>query len=365
MPSAAIPVQAIGAGRYTSYAIGADNKIYGVGENNGSQLGVPISTPKTAWTEIVPPVGLASGALPIAVAGGFDHVVVLYSNGTVYGAGDNGYGQITGVSSAARSTLQPIVVPGGNAIAIAAGGLDSLVISDDGHAYGAGDDIFGQLGVVPSGDGTIRSLTVVGGLSGVNAVAGAVGSNHTVVIGSDGKAYGTGWNTNGQLTGTDSPRSSLTVMTGLAGTASQASTGFEADSVIRTSTGGVFGTGLNGYNQLTGATATKTTLTAFTGLPAAGTLKYTSSSKPKISGTAKVGRTLSIAHNSKTGWSPDATSLVYKWYRGSSAISGATKSTYKLKSADKGHKVKVKIYGKRSGYTTGIYTTASTGTVKK
>ncbi|MCW2752291.1 MAG: regulator of chromosome condensation repeat family protein [Aeromicrobium sp.] len=357
---------AIGAGRFTSFAIGADHKVYGTGDNSGSQLGLPKFTNKTAWTALAAP---ATEALPIAVAGGYYHVVVLYSDGTVYGAGDNGYGQITGVATASRDTLQPMVVPAGHAIAIAAGALDSIVISDNGVAYGAGDNTWGELGVDPTviGNDRLEALTAMAGLpSGVKAVTGAVGGNHTVVIGDDGKAYGTGWNADSQLTGTDDNdrRATFKAMTGLTGkTAVQASTGFEEDSVVRTSTGGVFGTGLNGYHQLTG-TGDRTTLTAFTGLPSAGTLKFTASVKPKISGTVKVGHTLSIAHNAKTGWSPDATSLAYKWYRGSSAIGGATKSTYKLKTADKGHKIRVKIYGKRSGYTTGTYTTASTGTVK-
>lgn len=69
---------------------------------------------------------------------------------------------------------------------------------------------------------------------------------------------------------------------------------------------------------------------------------------PTITGTAKAGKTLT-AHAGT--WSPKAT-LTYRWYRNGTAIKSATKSTYKLVSADKGKKITVKVTGKKSGYVT-------------
>jgi len=43
--------------------------------------------------------------------------------------------------------------------------------------------------------------------------------------------------------------------------------------------------------------------------------------------------------------------LTYRWYHASRAISGATKSTYKPKLVDKGHTIRVKITGTRTGFT--------------
>lgn len=88
----------------------------------------------------------------------------------------------------------------------------------------------------------------------------------------------------------------------------------------------------------------------------------TSTPTPKISGTAKVGKTL----KAKAGtWKPSGVKLSYQWYRGSSKISGATKSSYKLTSKDKGKKIKVTVTGSKSGYLSVGKTSKSTGTVKK
>lgn len=44
--------------------------------------------------------------------------------------------------------------------------------------------------------------------------------------------------------------------------------------------------------------------------------------------------------------------LSYQWYRGSTAIKGATKATYKVTSSDGGKALKVVVTGSKSGYAT-------------
>ncbi|MFM9695969.1 hypothetical protein [Streptomyces europaeiscabiei] len=77
---------------------------------------------------------------------------------------------------------------------------------------------------------------------------------------------------------------------------------------------------------------------------------------PTITGTAKVGHKLTAAHGT---WSPTATSYTYVWKRDGKTVTGATRSTYVLVKADKGHKVSVKVTAKRSGWTNGSGTTAA------
>ena len=83
--------------------------------------------------------------------------------------------------------------------------------------------------------------------------------------------------------------------------------------------------------------------------------------RPTISGTVKKGKTLTVKPGA---WSPSGVAFKYQWYRGSSKISGAKKSTYKLVSADKGKRVKVVVTGSKSGYTTASSTSAQTAKVK-
>ncbi|QXT63129.1 carboxypeptidase regulatory-like domain-containing protein [Tessaracoccus palaemonis] len=90
----------------------------------------------------------------------------------------------------------------------------------------------------------------------------------------------------------------------------------------------------------------------------AGTL--TSTPTPKISGTTKVGKTVTA----KAGtWKPSGGKVTYQWYRGGSKISKATKSTYKLVSADKGRTIKVKVTYTKSGYTTVSKTSKATAKI--
>jgi hypothetical protein len=92
-----------------------------------------------------------------------------------------------------------------------------------------------------------------------------------------------------------------------------------------------------------------------------GKKSLTKTPAPKITGTAKVGKTL----KAKAGtWKPSKVKLSYQWYRGDKKIKKATKSTYKLTKSDKGKKIKVKVTGKKSGYKTVTKTSKATAKVK-
>jgi hypothetical protein len=88
---------------------------------------------------------------------------------------------------------------------------------------------------------------------------------------------------------------------------------------------------------------------------------FSSTPAPTISGSRSVGTTLSVTQPS---WRPAAT-FSYQWYRGTAAISGATKSTYKLTATDAGHKIRVLATGKRPGFNTEKVYSAYTGAIAK
>ncbi|MDR0482631.1 MAG: hypothetical protein LBH13_05680 [Cellulomonadaceae bacterium] len=90
-----------------------------------------------------------------------------------------------------------------------------------------------------------------------------------------------------------------------------------------------------------------TKMSASTAAVAAGS--FTVSAKPKIRGTSKVGRTLT-AVNPKV--SPTPTTVKYRWYVGGTKVTGAkgVRSTYKVRKADKGKKITVKVTVSKAGY---------------
>lgn len=74
---------------------------------------------------------------------------------------------------------------------------------------------------------------------------------------------------------------------------------------------------------------------------------FTWSPVPVISGTAKVGSTLTA----KAGvWGPSPVVLRYAWFRDGFAINGATGANYKLAAADAGRAITAKVTGSRTGY---------------
>lgn len=96
---------------------------------------------------------------------------------------------------------------------------------------------------------------------------------------------------------------------------------------------------------LTGHGSTVLT-SAKTGKVARGTLTR---GKVTIAGTAKVGKTL----RAKPGaWKPKGVRISYTWQRNGTTIKGATKSTYKLKQADRSKRIRVKVTARKTGYTT-------------
>ncbi|PFG18265.1 hypothetical protein ATK74_2849 [Propionicimonas paludicola] len=85
--------------------------------------------------------------------------------------------------------------------------------------------------------------------------------------------------------------------------------------------------------------------------------KKVSAGSVKISGTAKVGETLTAATAS---WKPAGVVLKYQWYRSGKKIGGATKATYTLGSSDLNKQITVKVTGSLSKYKAASKTSGKT-----
>jgi hypothetical protein len=89
-------------------------------------------------------------------------------------------------------------------------------------------------------------------------------------------------------------------------------------------------------------------------------LRTLKSTTPKISGTARVGKRLSV----KVGTWTSGTKRSYQWYASGKAIKGATKSTLVLSNSQKGRTITVKVTGSKSGYKTVSKTSGKTSVVR-
>jgi hypothetical protein len=86
---------------------------------------------------------------------------------------------------------------------------------------------------------------------------------------------------------------------------------------------------------------------------------FGSAPTPTVSGRTTVGSVLTARAGA---WSPSA-ALAYRWYRDGAPLAGATRTTYRVTSADHGHRLSVRVTGARAGYGTTARASAATGVV--
>ena len=188
----------VAAGQYHSLALAADGTAYSWGDNGSGQLGDGTTTNHTS------PVAVAQGVLPttarlVQVAAGDRHSLALAADGTLYAWGENADGQLGDGTYTDRSAPVAVTMPAGvRFVQVSAGNAYSLALAADGTLYGWGRNGNGQLG-----DGTTsQRLTPVAEASGTVAwTALAAGSlaNHSLVLGSGAAVYTAGYNGYGEL----------------------------------------------------------------------------------------------------------------------------------------------------------------------
>lgn len=87
----------------------------------------------------------------------------------------------------------------------------------------------------------------------------------------------------------------------------------------------------------------------------------TNTAAPKISGTVKVGSTLTAAPGT---WTPAGATFAYQWTANGAAISGANDNTYVPGAGSVGDTLTVRVTASKAGFSDGVATSAATTTVK-
>jgi hypothetical protein len=84
--------------------------------------------------------------------------------------------------------------------------------------------------------------------------------------------------------------------------------------------------------------------------------------RPHILGTRKVWRILEATNGT---WNHKPAHFAYRWYRNGKAITGATRHTYKLRSADAGRRISVRVTAYRTSYEPGSAMSGQTSTIRR
>jgi len=219
------------------------------------------------------------------------------------------------VGTTGTSTVFRTVVPGGSTLwAMHTSGLD----------------------VVESGTPTMTGNPVVGGTLTADAGAWEVGTSFSYAWLRDGASIPGATATTYQPTAADLGRQVSVRVTGSK----------PANISLSKTTASV---GIGAAAQAPGAT------------PSTGT--QTRRPTPSIAGTAKVGKTLKLKKKSYDA----GVSKSYQWLRNGKAIKGgaAKKSSYKLKSSDKGKRIQVRVTASKAGFDTVVLTSKKTSKIKK
>lgn len=174
-------VTAIGGGSDHALAVREDGTVWAWGSNQNSQLGAKTSTTCSVYQDPCSPIPIQVPTLSgvTAVAGGGDFSLALKGDGTVWGWGDNGYGQLgIGTTTSSGGVATPTRAHLSSVRAIAAGDNHTLALRSDGTVWGAGSNEWGQLG---NGTFTNSSTPVrTSGLTGITAIG--AGLDHSLAV---------------------------------------------------------------------------------------------------------------------------------------------------------------------------------------
>lgn len=254
----------VGTGYQHSVATNMQGQVFGWGLNDDGELGdgsvtqrlTPIATDMS---------GVLAGKAVKDLVAGDEHALALASDGKLYSWGYNDFGQLGDNTLTTSHVPVAVVMSGvlaGKTInSLAAGSNHSMVLASDGWVYSWGRNNFGQLGNNTTTNAKVPVAISQGAIpAGVKLVKIASAHDHTLVIGDNGRVYAWGHNQKGQLGINTTANSLVPVAVDVSGvlagkTVSQVSV-HSFQSIALTDDGKVYAWGDNGYGQLGDGTYT-------------------------------------------------------------------------------------------------------------
>jgi alpha-tubulin suppressor-like RCC1 family protein len=188
MSSQATPtVTQAAAGSGYSLFLTSDGSLWGMGDDEFGQLGV-----EGFFETNRPEETVSNNVVAIAAGGNGFHTLFIKSDGSLWGMGYNEDGELGDGTYSNPNRPEEIVSNG--VVAIAAGGSHSLFLKSDGSLWVMGDNEYGQLG-----DSTYNNTNQPEEIVSNNVVTIAAGGFYSLFIKSDGSLWAIGDNEYGQL----------------------------------------------------------------------------------------------------------------------------------------------------------------------
>ncbi len=177
-------VTAISAGDTHTVALKNDNTVWSWGLNSSGQLGDGTATKRTVATQMLASAGVPfSGA--VAIAAGGTHTLILKSDGTVWGVGNNANGRLGNNTTSNSPYPVQVKIDAANYLmgvaSITAGQGHSFALKPDGTLWGWGLNSSKQLG-----DGTTTQRLIATVVPGAHVWTKVkAGANHTIAVRND------------------------------------------------------------------------------------------------------------------------------------------------------------------------------------
>lgn len=262
----------ISAGDAHTLALTSQGTVYSWGANGSGQLGNGTTTGSTTPVQVKNPSGTGVLTGVVAIAAGGVHSMALLEDGSVVAWGGNGAGQL-GINTLTPHSLPVAVLntagiaPVTNVTLISAGGDSSAAVGANGDVLTWGYGFYGQLG---TGNTNNRSLPGPVGDQNQGFITGAVtiatGQDHMLAALSNGQVYAWGYNGTGEMgDGTNGGQRNLPVRvkdiagTGYLSNVKSLSVSFD-HSLALLQTGEVLAWGWNGDGELGDGTTTNRNL---------------------------------------------------------------------------------------------------------
>ena len=234
-----------------------DGTLWGCGYNGYGQLGLGDITNKTTFTQII----TNADDIKSVYCGGY-HTFILKNDNTLWGCGNNDYGQLGLGDTNYRITFTQITTNTGDIKEIYCGSSYTLILKNDGTLWGCGYNANGELGL---GDTTNRYTFTEVTTNADDVKEIYCGANHAFILENNGTLWCTGNNEYGQLgLGDTNHRYTFTQVTTNANDIKQVYCGTNHTFILKND-GTLWSCGRNYYGQLgLGDTSSRTTFTKIT-----------------------------------------------------------------------------------------------------
>ena len=175
----------------SSFIIKNDGTLWGCGWNKYGQLGLGDTTNRNTFTKIITNIDNIK-----SVYCGYFHTFILKNDGTLWGCGYNAYGQLGLGDTDNRNTFTQVTTNTHDIKSIYCGDGYTFILKNDGTLWGCGYNGEGELGL---GDTTNRTTFTIIGINTNDIKSIYCGNGHTFILKNDNTLWGCGNNEYGQL----------------------------------------------------------------------------------------------------------------------------------------------------------------------